>query len=429
MHRILERLDALTSSLVPLLYLAGLMLGSIAYFAGLTLNYELAVGLALASALELHSFLQQRRARAAYTQLQRLADTDPEYEQARHQFRVNAWLLVALLSFSAVTAIAYAAETWTPAPGPLWLRWGQIAARGLAIPALFFAAGLLTPLHSDAADQMRSTSSEMLQRALKATARQWRMRLKRAEQRSADLAPVAVALLEESGDHAAARRIELIAAGLRSAETGAPLNLGKLTAAISAASSASASSASAARSLDPAPPTIPMPQRPLTHEERRRQLEAQQFTDLAEYDPDDADNDDALAYTRQPHPTHPRSTSLSGRAYRNGSSAARIEQAEPRMRYSEIEVDLPTGRTARKCDTPEARRVMNYLDKHSGATVAQVMEKTGVSKPTVRRAYTAWLERNRRFGEAPPATFTEEMAAITQDMLAERPAERVESMQ
>ena len=65
MHRLLERLDGAASTIVPLAYLAGLLLGAMSYFAGVTLDAGLAVGVALALAVELHSFLEQRRVRAA----------------------------------------------------------------------------------------------------------------------------------------------------------------------------------------------------------------------------------------------------------------------------------------------------------------------------------------------------------------------------
>jgi DeoR/GlpR family transcriptional regulator of sugar metabolism len=54
---------------------------------------------------------------------------------------------------------------------------------------------------------------------------------------------------------------------------------------------------------------------------------------------------------------------------------------------------------------------MNYLDKHSGATVTEVVRATKVSKPTVRRYYTLWVERNQRQG-AGAAPFTEELPAV-----------------
>ncbi|HEU5343160.1 MAG TPA: helix-turn-helix transcriptional regulator [Ktedonobacterales bacterium] len=217
LHRLLERLDEAASTLVPLLYLAGLMLGATAYFAGVTLDAGLAVGVALAAAAELHSFLQQRRLRATWAHFQRLPDDAPEREQVWQRVQVNAAILAALLAFSAFNAIAFAAETWRPAPGflPPWL---QIGLRGLVIPVFFFLAGFLSPLTTDANDQLRATSSEMLRRTLRAIGKQWQARLKAAQRRNADLAPVAVALLLDVGDADGARRVELIAAGLAASE-------------------------------------------------------------------------------------------------------------------------------------------------------------------------------------------------------------------
>lgn len=219
MHRLLERLDSAASTIVPLLYLAGLALGTASYFAGVTLEGEnagLAVGAALALAAELHSFLQQRRVRATWSQLQRLPDDlehGPERDALATQLKVNAGILAALLAFSAFNATAFVAATWRPAPGflPPWL---QIGIRGLVIPVFFFLAGFLAPLHTDASDQLRATSVEMLRRTLKAIGKQWKRRLALAQKRNADLAPIAIALLEDVGDTDGARRVQLIAAGL-----------------------------------------------------------------------------------------------------------------------------------------------------------------------------------------------------------------------
>lgn len=213
MHRLLERLDNGAAQIVPLLYLAGLMLGAASYFAGVTLDAGLAVGSALAIAAELHSFLQQRRLRASYAQLQRLADDAPEREATLRQVWANGWILAALLAFSAYNATAFVAATWRPIPG--FVPGGlQIGIRGLVVPLLFFASGFLVPLHSDAGEQLQTASADMLRRTLKAIARQWRGRLDKARTRDADLAGVAVALMLDAGDAAGARRIELIARGL-----------------------------------------------------------------------------------------------------------------------------------------------------------------------------------------------------------------------
>jgi hypothetical protein len=125
-------------------------------------------------------------------------------------------------------------------------------------------------------------------------------------------------------------------------------------------------------------------------------------------DPDDPDAFD-MAYEERPaHVTRPRQrASMSQRtAARDGATAARIAP-----RFSELAFDLPEGKTARREDTPEARRVMNYLDKHQGATIADVMKGARVSKPTARRHYGVWIERNRKDGMT-AAPLTQEMPAI-----------------
>lgn len=221
MHRLLERLDGAASTIVPLLYLAGLALGAASYFAGVTVdgkNAGLAVGVALAVAAELHSFLQQRRVRANWGQLQRLGSEAPEREALELQLKVNTAILAALLAFSAFNATAFVAATWRPAPGFL-PSWVQIGIRGLVIPVFFFLAGYLAPLHTDASEQLRATSMDMLRRTLKAIGKQWKQRLAHAQKRNADLAPIAIALLEDVGDTDGARRVQLIAAGLDATTT------------------------------------------------------------------------------------------------------------------------------------------------------------------------------------------------------------------
>ena len=100
LHRTLQRLDEAASTLVPLLYPAGLLLGATAYFAGVTLNAGLAVGVALAAAAELHSFLQQRRLRATWARYVRLPEDAPERDAVGLRVKIDAAILGALLTFS-----------------------------------------------------------------------------------------------------------------------------------------------------------------------------------------------------------------------------------------------------------------------------------------------------------------------------------------
>lgn len=214
--RWLEKLDDAASTIVPVAYLVGLLLGTMSYFAGLTLDFGVAVGVALAFAAELHSFLEQRRVRALWAQAGRARDAETQERLAR-QLRAHVVILCALVAFSAVNATAFAAETWTPAPGflPTWL---QIGLRGCIVPLLFLATGALSPLHSDTSDELMRASRAMQQRAVRATVKQWNARIERARRAGVDLAPVAISLLLDGGDAEGARRVQLIADGLAAAE-------------------------------------------------------------------------------------------------------------------------------------------------------------------------------------------------------------------
>lgn len=218
MHRFLERLDGAASTIVPVAYLAGLALGTMAYFTGVTLDAGLAVGVALALAAELHSFLEQRRCRALWASYNRASDDDVR-ERLAGQIKAHVAILAALVAFSAVNATAFAAETWHPAPGflPTWL---QIGIRGAVVPCLFLLTGALSPLTVNASDELAAASRHMLHRTIKATVKQWNARIERARKHGLDLAPVAVSLMLDAGDTDGARRVQLIANGLDAAEHG-----------------------------------------------------------------------------------------------------------------------------------------------------------------------------------------------------------------
>lgn len=218
MHRLLERLDGAASTIVPLAYLTGLLLGTMSYFAGVTLDAGLAVGMALALAAELHAFLEQRRCRALWAAYNRAGDLGVR-ERLASQLKAHIAILAALVTFSAVNATAIAAETWHPAPGflPIWL---QIGLRGAVVPVLFLLTGALSPLTVNASDELAAASRHMLHRTIRATVRQWNHRIERARKRGVDLAPVAVSLMLDAGDTDGARRVQLITEGLDVAESG-----------------------------------------------------------------------------------------------------------------------------------------------------------------------------------------------------------------
>jgi len=218
MHRLLERLDGAASTIVPLAYLTGLLLGTMSYFTGVTLDAGLAVGVALALAAELHAFLEQRRCRSLWAAYNRASDLDVR-ERLAGQLKAHIAILAALVMFSAVNATAFAAETWHPAPGflPSWL---QIGLRGAVVPVLFLLTGALSPLTVNASDELAAASRHMLHRTIRATVRQWNHRIERARKHGVDLAPVAVSLMMDAGDADGAHRVQLIAEGLNVAESG-----------------------------------------------------------------------------------------------------------------------------------------------------------------------------------------------------------------
>lgn len=265
MHRTLERLDAAASTIVPLAYLAGLMLGTMAYFTGVTLNLGLAVGVALAIAAECHAFLEQRRCRALYSMYGRMTDAD-QRQRLAGQLRLHVGILAALVAFSAVNATAFATETWRPAPTFLLPNWLQIGIRGAVVPAFFLLTGALSPLSVGAGDELASASRSMLRRTLRATLKQWNARIDTARRTGVDLAPVAVSLMLDAGDLDGARRVQLIAHGLDAAERGA---LATSTAALSVPAKTTTTTATATATAIAEEPPSPAPTEPNTPAARR----------------------------------------------------------------------------------------------------------------------------------------------------------------
>lgn len=401
MHRVLERLDGAASTVVPLLYLAGLMLGTFAYFTDLRPEAGLwIVGAALAFAAELHSFLAQRRCRALWGQFSRMATDTEARERILGQFRANLAILAALVAFSAFNSVAYVASTWKPAPG--WVPdWAQIGIRGAIIPAFFLLAGFLSPLHADAGALLASASQAMLHKAIRATVKQWRQRIDRARRRGLDLAPVAVSLMLDAGDAEGARRIAMIADGLASAEASAPAALLAPTRGAAAGARAgvrvydtlSSSTApgmpgmpgvpgvpgmpgvprspSSTPSLDLDPDPDPTPPRPRGRSRRVKGVRtAPTSTNGAEgMGTEDATGADragvVLLSTAQRRTRQPRRTAEAQRRWREDTAAAaRILAADP---------DIPTRELARRLDwTPvratEVRRAIQPI-RAAGAQV------------------------------------------------------------
>lgn len=218
MRRLLERLDEIGSTIVPLAYLCGLFLGTASYFTGYRgWSVVLAVGIGLALGSEVHSFLQQRRARAAFAEYRRIRKAGGDAADAQEVFRFNALLLAALVAFQCFTATMFAAATWPVAGNGLAVA-AQDLLRGCIIPAFFLLSGFLVPLTQSAAAVLTHASDDILHTAVSRNVRHWRRRIQRVHRRGGDLSPLMVALLHEAGEHAAARRTTLIADNLTLAE-------------------------------------------------------------------------------------------------------------------------------------------------------------------------------------------------------------------
>jgi hypothetical protein len=217
-HRFFDAIDGALSALVPLLYLVGLAAGTLAYFSGILVQFDVAVGVCLAVATECHAYLTQRRMRMARARLNRATVRDEAYGQLEAQYTRQRNILIALIAFSTYNSVQFVASTWHPSG---WLPgWLQILVRGAIVPGLFYLAGELTPLITEPGDVLAHASREMTFAAVRTVSKQCGRRLRRARRRNLDLAPIAVTLLHDAGDVPGAARIRLIAEGLTAAEEG-----------------------------------------------------------------------------------------------------------------------------------------------------------------------------------------------------------------
>lgn len=221
MHKLLEKFSRLMGTGVIFTYLFGLFAGTATYFVGHLIgndtSFSFAVGIALAVSIEIHSFLSQRLTRSLWQQLHKMDETDDGYDDIKGQFKLHLWITIGLVTFSMINSTAF----WivTTRPQSFW-EWVSTIVRGAVIPAAFLAAGFLTPLTHDASQMLADTAHTMLHKTTKAMAKQWKARIKQAQKQKLDLAPIAIALMQEEGDHKAARRISIIAEALSAAERG-----------------------------------------------------------------------------------------------------------------------------------------------------------------------------------------------------------------
>ncbi len=230
MEKLLERVEGGARQIVPLAYMLGLIVGTAYYFtdgAGDLGKYALYVGVVLAIATELHSFLLQRRILVAWTQLRKAHDAASEDEAKRDLWVYGGWLVV-LLAFQIFTAIMYRASSWHPSAALLPVM-VQIIIAGAMIPLLFFGVSFLARVVTDPQDVQEETQrttamksaragQRVALRALEASTRSFDYRLRQAEKSHADLTGLAVSMQRRFKDDDGAHTLMVIDNELRLVE-------------------------------------------------------------------------------------------------------------------------------------------------------------------------------------------------------------------
>jgi hypothetical protein len=217
MTRVFQWLDEAFSLLVPLAYLVGLVGGSVAYFGGYAPSAAGAGGTALGFAVEVHSWLQQRRVRSLYASLARLPAKDQRRAAVEGQLKGQRAMLLALALFSVWNANLFLAGIWHPAATavPVWL---QFLVRGCVVPGLFLLTGFLSPLSADPVHVLTTASHQDLHALLKAHRADMKQRITPLRREDGDLTPVVVAYAADLGELDVARRLRLITQGIAEAE-------------------------------------------------------------------------------------------------------------------------------------------------------------------------------------------------------------------
>jgi hypothetical protein len=230
MEKMMERMEGVARQIVPLFYMIGLIVGTAYYFtdgAGNLAKFALSIGVCLAIATELHSFLLQRRILVAWTQLRKAHDAASEDEAKRDLWMYGAWL-VALLGFQIFTAIMYRATVWHP-DTTILPALPQILIAGAVIPLFFFGVGFLAKVSLDPADVQEETriatamksakaGQRVANRALDAATRSFDYRLRQAEKAHADLTGLAVSMQRRFQDDDGAHTLMVIDNELRQVE-------------------------------------------------------------------------------------------------------------------------------------------------------------------------------------------------------------------
>lgn len=110
---------------------------------------------------------------------------------------------------------------------------------------------------------------------------------------------------------------------------------------------------------------------------------------------------------------------MSQRSAPKRAQAAHMAPAEATLTVREFVMpDLPSSRYEQPEDSDHARAVLRVLEQDPRATRKQVAERAGVSDGTARRYIALWHERRTVRGRKRAAPRTQEMAAITPEMIA-----------
>lgn len=235
MHKLFDFFDDQVSELLPLLYLFGTAVGTAYFFVGasfLDLGHTLAqdpflvlvfiTGIVIAVAVELHAYLQQRRARQAWQELQRTPTSSPNYPLVKRASLVAHRWMIALMAFQMVSSMGF----WliaTDLTGANLFLWGAVLLRGAIVPLLLYGTGYLSRLRQDAAGILGKSADRMLLKTVAVQGKQWARRLNKAAHSGANLAPIAIDLMMDAGETEAAQRIQRIEAGLTASEQGRPI--------------------------------------------------------------------------------------------------------------------------------------------------------------------------------------------------------------
>lgn len=217
MRNVLRGTDSVFTTLVRLAYISAGLIGWFAFFTHRTVNDPTVgfwLGASLAVAVGIHEFLQQVRTYMGWRKLQRTNLSPEERDRTKFGFLVNLGFTVILLGCG---GFMY----WNNFVGgdglPLWAT-GLIEA--VIVPLFGIAATFLLDVEDDPGLLLKKQEHSMLLKLVNMTQKQWDARVQNAVQNGHNLAPIAIALMDDSGDADGARRVRIIEEGLKATENG-----------------------------------------------------------------------------------------------------------------------------------------------------------------------------------------------------------------